>query len=249
MAKKHHKKASKSNKYALSLTVAIFSVIVLVIGLTVVFAVRWQTFCANTISCAKDLSGKKTAENKGVFMGKKVASPQLPDKPQHTITNKKAVLGEANDRKHIYVSLDHQRLYAYENNNLKFNFPVSTGKWHPTPTGDFRIWVWLRYTRMSGGNPSFGTYYNLPNVPYTMYYANNVIPKALGYSLHGAYWHNNFGHPMSHGCVNLHPDDAAKIFYWTNPTGAYTAYANDKSPGTLITIYGKAPAAETAFID
>lgn len=51
----------------------------------------------------------------------------------------------------------------------------------------------------------------MPNVPYTMYYYK-------GYAVHGAYWHNNFGHPMSHGCVNLRPSDA-KWFYNFAPVG------------------------------
>lgn len=199
-----------------------------------------EAFCANSISCIKDLTGKKEATNKGEFMGKAVEAPNLPDK-QYALTNTQSVLGDSADSKHIYVDLSKQRLYAYEGSTLVYDFPVSTGKWNPTPTGDFRIWVWLRYTRMAGGNQAAGTYYNLPNVPYTMYFANNTTPRAWGYSLHGAYWHNNFGHPMSHGCVNMRIEDAGKIFYWTNPSAGNTTYANTQNPGTLITIYGTTP--------
>ena len=87
------------------------------------------------------------------------------------------------------------------------SFLVSTGKWYPTPTGEWRIWTKLRYTRMKGGSKALGTYYDLPNVPYTMYYNQ-------GYGIHGAYWHNNFGHPMSHGCVNMRPVEAGIVFSW-----------------------------------
>ena len=60
---------------------------------------------------------------------------------------------------------------------------------------------------MSGGS---GTdYYNLPNVPYVMYFYHY-------FGLHGAYWHNNFGHTMSHGCVNMRPIDAGAIFDWVD---------------------------------
>jgi hypothetical protein len=102
---------------------------------------------------------------------------------------------------------------------------------------------------MAGGDPAKGTYYNLPNVPYTMYFSNASIAKTSGYSLHGTYWHNNFGHPMSHGCVNLSIDNASQIFYWTNPTAGSISYPTDNNQGTLITIYGTPPPGETSFID
>ena len=198
--------------------------------------------CANSISCVHDLSGKKEATNTGIFMGRAVQAPNLPDKPLYAMEQVQNVLGAATrDAKHIYVDLTNQNLYAYDGNTRVFNFPISSGKWHPTPTGTFRIHVWLRYTRMTGGSQALGTFYDLPNVPYTMYFGNASIPWSQGYSLHGAYWHNNFGHPMSHGCVNLKPEDAGKIYYWTNPTGGNVAYETKTNPGTLITIYGVAP--------
>lgn len=196
--------------------------------------------CANSESCISDLSGEKQTTNKGTFMGRDVTAPALPEKHAFALTETQNVLGEATaDNKRIYVDLTNQKLFAYEGNNRVFEFDVSTGKWGRTPTGNFRIWIWLKYTRMSGG--SGPTYYNLPNVPYTMFFYNEDIPKWRGYALHGAYWHNNFGHPMSHGCVNLRIDDAEKLFYWTNPTVKNTAYPTEENPGTLITIYGTAP--------
>jgi lipoprotein-anchoring transpeptidase ErfK/SrfK len=53
-----------------------------------------------------------------------------------------------------------------------------------------------------------GEYYNVPDVPNVMYFTNQ------GHALHGAYWHNNFGNPMSHGCVNLPLDVAAWMYDW-----------------------------------
>ena len=50
---------------------------------------------------------------------------------------------------------------------------------------------------------------DLPNVPYTMYFYK-------GYGIHGTYWHHNFGHPMSHGCVNMRTSDAAWLFNWAS---------------------------------
>ncbi len=68
----------------------------------------------------------------------------------------------------------------------------------------------LPYDRMRGYSPVHG-YYDLPNVPSTMYFYR-------GYAIHGAYWHNNFGNPMSNGCVNL-PLDAAAWMYDFAPVG------------------------------
>jgi hypothetical protein len=249
MPKKKKKQSSKKINYALLLSSLIFGTIVLSIGLIVFSAVKSQ-ICANSLSRIKNLSGQKTAENTGVFMGKKVTAPQLPEDPELAIINAKQVLGAStgND-KHIWVSLNTQHLYAYQGSTLVYSFPISSGKWHPTPTGDFHIWIWLKYTRMTGGDPAKGTYYDLPNVPFVMYFSNAQVPGAEGYSLHGAYWHNNFGHPMSHGCINLPVPDAEQLYYWTNPTASSVTYPTADNPGTLITIYGDPPANEVDFID
>jgi len=61
-----------------------------------------------------------------------------------------------------------------------------------------------------------------------------------GYGVHGAYWHNNFGTPMSHGCVNLAIPDAEKLFYWTSPPMGRenkVAHASRAYPGTKIVIH------------
>lgn len=107
--------------------------------------------------------------------------------------------------KEIKVDLTTQTIFAYDNKQLIYQFPISSGKWYPTPTGTFKPWAKLSSTRMRGGNPTFGTYYDLPNVPHVVYFYK-------GYAIHGAYWHNNFGHPMSHGCINVALDNAALIY-------------------------------------
>jgi lipoprotein-anchoring transpeptidase ErfK/SrfK len=100
----------------------------------------------------------------------------------------------------IDVNVRTQRVTAFEGNRAVYSVPASTGiARYPTVLGRFRVYVKLRSTRMTGPG------YDLPNVPYTMYYYK-------GYAVHGAYWHNNFGHPMSHGCVNLRPSDAQWFF-------------------------------------
>lgn len=104
----------------------------------------------------------------------------------------------------IDVDLSEQRLYAYEGEEMVESFLVSTGTWqHPTVTGQFHIYV--KYVSA----PMWGPGYYLPGVPYTMYFYQ-------GYALHGTYWHNNFGTPMSHGCVNLRTEDAGWLFEWAD---------------------------------
>ena len=93
---------------------------------------------------------------------------------------------------------------------------------------------------MSGGQGA--DYYYLPNVPYVMFFSGSGISAGRGFSLHGAYWHNNFGHAMSHGCVNMRTVDAQKLYYWVDPPAEGNIGVSTKdSPGTKITIYGKAP--------
>lgn len=104
----------------------------------------------------------------------------------------------------IDLDLSKQRLYAYEGNKIVRKFVVSTGTWvTPTVTGTYRIYVKYRYAHMSGPG------YYLPNVPYTMYFYK-------GYGIHGTYWHNNFGTPMSHGCVNMRTDESGWLFNWAS---------------------------------
>jgi len=138
------------------------------------------------------------------------------------------------DTKVIKIDLTNQRLYAYKNDKKVYGFTVSTGKWGKTPTGEFNIWTKLEYTLMKGGSKVLNTYYYLPNVPYTMYFYNADTPKYLGFGIHGTYWHNNFGHPMSHGCVNMKPEDAKVLFYWSKSE-------QEDGKGTKVIIYGTAP--------
>jgi LysM repeat protein len=105
--------------------------------------------------------------------------------------------------KQIVVDLSEQRVYAYENGQLVRNVLVSTGLWGtPTVQGDYRIYV--KYTSQTMSGPG----YYLPGVPFVMYFYQ-------GYSLHGTYWHNNFGQPMSHGCVNMPTPEAEWFFNWS----------------------------------
>lgn len=116
-----------------------------------------------------------------------------------------------NIQKYIEVSLSKQRLYAYENGKLVREFAISSGtSRYPTPTGDFSIQRKKVDTRMRWEyGPNDPNNYDLPNVPHSQFFNGP-------YALHGAYWHNNFGNPMSHGCVNLPLDQAAWLYSWSN---------------------------------
>jgi LysM repeat protein len=108
------------------------------------------------------------------------------------------------DGRRFVVDLSEQMLYAYEGNTMVRSTLVSTGlpQW-PTVTGTYYIYLKYRSQRMRGPG------YDLPNVPYVMYFYQ-------GYGLHGTYWHNNFGTPMSHGCVNMPTSEAEWAFNWAS---------------------------------
>ncbi len=100
----------------------------------------------------------------------------------------------------IVIVLGTQSAYAYENGVLQKAARVSAGK-RATPTikGDHKIWLKRRSQTMSGPG------YSLDNVEWVMYFYKD-------YAIHGAWWHMNFGTPMSHGCVNLTNEDAQWFF-------------------------------------
>lgn len=188
----------------------------------------------------EDLTGAYDYQHEqGTFHGQTALSYLIPEVTRYT-----SVLGENSSNKRIEVDLTTQHLYAFEGDQKVYDFFISSGKWFPTPTGTFHIWTKIRYTKMEGGNPAWGTYYYLPNVPYVMFFSNSEIAASRGFSLHGTYWHNNFGHPMSHGCVNMRTEDVEKIYYWADPDlrGKTSIPASQDNPGTPIIIYGQAPA-------
>src|SRR5258708_5154017 len=244
LKKKTHKKISSSKKPKRSIShrlIFFITFFVLFIG-ALFFPQIWQLNhpCANSISCANNLNGNyENSQTTGIFMGQRFSAPK--EIAQDSFIS--SVLGDSTLPKVIKVDLTTQHLYAYEGSNLVYDFVISSGKWGKTPTGTFTIWIKLRYTRMVGGNAAIGTYYNLPNVPYTMFFSNDEVAKSQGYSIHGAYWHHNFGHPMSHGCVNMQIPDAETIFNWADPpTAGPTTYASDTNQGTKVIIYGTPPA-------
>lgn len=108
--------------------------------------------------------------------------------------------------KQIIIDLSDSRIYAYEDGRLIRSVLASMGRPEtPTVTGNFTVQRKYESQTMSGPG------YHLPNVQWVAYFY-------AGYAIHGTYWHNNFGQPMSHGCVNL-PNDEALWFYDFAPVG------------------------------
>lgn len=130
--------------------------------------------------------------------------------------------------KWIQVDVTNQEVTAWEGNVPVYRFATSTGlEETPTILGEHRIYWKLESTLMTGAG------YYLPDVPYTMYFHTD-------YALHGAYWHTNFGQPMSRGCVNLSIDNAKALFAWADPVippGRTQVVSSASNPGTLVVVH------------
>jgi lipoprotein-anchoring transpeptidase ErfK/SrfK len=108
----------------------------------------------------------------------------------------------------IYVDLAEQTLRVYHKCELVFATLVSTGKqagW--TYPGRFSIQTWVPHIQLTAPVGSTSVYYQEAVPNFMSYYGD------LGF--HGAYWHDDFGTPVSHGCVNLSPADAKWLYDWT----------------------------------
>ncbi len=136
-----------------------------------------------------------------VYVGQRLQIPGAANAGTTTTGTTTTTTGSSTG-KWIDVDLSTQTINAYEGNQAVHTSRVSTGTWQtPTVAGTYSIYAKYASSAMSGPG------YYLPNVPYAMYFYR-------GYALHGTYWHNNFGTPMSHGCVNLPTPSAKWIFEW-----------------------------------
>lgn len=112
--------------------------------------------------------------------------------------------------KWIDINVTTQTVTAYEGSTSIKSVVVSTGVTRtPTVLGTYKIYRKIPSQTMSGGSQATGDYYYLPNVTDVMYFYQ-------GYAFHGTYWHNNFGRPMSHGCVNMTLADAKWFYQWAS---------------------------------
>ncbi|RKH66847.1 L,D-transpeptidase family protein [Corallococcus aberystwythensis] len=133
------------------------------------------------------------------------------------------------------VDLEAQTLIAYEGDRPVYATLISSGKpGTDTPEGLFRIWVKFAEADMTGTMGSAS--YRVATVPWTMFFEGD-------FALHTAYWHDRFGEPVSHGCINLAPKDARALYGWTTPevpTGWSMVHAMPDDPGTWVRIRGQA---------
>lgn len=115
-------------------------------------------------------------------------------------------------KKRIIVDLSDETLYAYDDNELFMKETVSTGiEFAPTPRGKFIVYKMTPSRYMQGPIPGISTdYYDLPGVPWNLYFTQQ------GAVIHGAYWHDKFGQPWSHGCVNLPSQKAKELYLWAD---------------------------------
>ena len=119
-------------------------------------------------------------------------------------------------KKWIEVAIQRQTLTLYRGSTPVFATMVSTGKdgigdpktTHSTPRGTFRIRD--KHHTATMDSQTLGEEFELNDVPWVQYFSH-------GYALHAAYWHTEFGRARSHGCVNLSPIDAYRVFSWTDP--------------------------------
>jgi lipoprotein-anchoring transpeptidase ErfK/SrfK len=130
--------------------------------------------------------------------------------------------------KWIDIDISEQTLRAFEDGHLMMEVKVSTGpKQMPTVQGEYRILSKYRAIDMSGPG------YYVSAVPHAMFFYQ-------GYSIHGAYWHNKFGQPTGHGCVNMKLEDAKKLFEWADPPlpkNVNSVRATKSKPGTVVVVH------------
>jgi lipoprotein-anchoring transpeptidase ErfK/SrfK len=147
------------------------------------------------------------------------------------------------DGKWIDVDTTRQLLVAYEGTRPVFMTLVSSGKKNTadpeknwtTPPGVYRIREKHVTATMDGDVAADGPY-SIEDVPWVMYFQGS-------YALHAAFWHSAFGHPRSHGCVNMSPVDARDLFFWAGPrlpSGWHGVYANDGNPGAVVVVHEEA---------
>ncbi len=132
--------------------------------------------------------------------------------------------------KRVEVFLEKQRVIAYEGNQPVYAARTATGVFEgDTPKGEFIVErkVPSRHMANDFGNNTF----DLPGVPWVCYIS------WTGVAFHGTYWHNNYGIPQSHGCINLKPQDALWLYRWTEPNVPFGVDYVETNQGTPVIVY------------
>jgi lipoprotein-anchoring transpeptidase ErfK/SrfK len=138
------------------------------------------------------------------------------------------------NEKSIKVHLNDQLVVAYEGDTPVRMMRCSAGtkyyNRYNTPTGDFTTDYKRPSRHMVNGNRATANTYDLPGVPWVIFINDE------GISFHGTYWHNDFGRPRSHGCINLPSEGSKWLYRWTLPTVPFEEQKFYKKPGTSVTI-------------
>ncbi|QQG47863.1 MAG: L,D-transpeptidase [Candidatus Woesebacteria bacterium] len=178
-----------------------------------------------------------SSKNLALYQGYNIKIPKLSDFAQNKEDTQ--VLADVSpSEKWIEISLSDQKLRAWNGQNLYLEEKISTGGANsPTPKGEFHIWSKLAYSEIKGGIGSGS--YDLPNVPFAMFFEGGGIPSWKGYAINGSYWLKEFGLAQGNGCVNIPVSVAQKLFYWANPSlsqGQTFVRASVDNPGTRVII-------------
>lgn len=148
------------------------------------------------------------------------------------------------EKKRIEVSIVQQVLTAFEDDKVVLKTKISSGLFDSrpnppggiptdTPKGTYNIQSKMPSKHMGDGNITTDLdAYELPGVPWTCFF----VPKT-GVATHGAYWHQNYGTPMSHGCVNMKPEEAKWLFRWTTPAVKSMEKMETIGMGTQVIVY------------
>jgi hypothetical protein len=132
--------------------------------------------------------------------------------------------------KRILIKLAEQKIAAYENGRMIMTARCSTGTFEgDTPLGDFTV-ERKQPSRHMAATESHGNGFDLPGVPWVSYIS------WTGVSLHGTYWHNDYGTPRSHGCINLSPAAALWVYRWTMPPVQLEDDYEESDSGTLVQV-------------
>jgi hypothetical protein len=141
--------------------------------------------------------------------------------------------------KRMVIDLGRQRLACYEDGTPVFETMIASGTSFlndageevdfSTPFGTYSVQRKRPSRRMQGGRSS-GTPYDVNGVPWVTYFTDT------GAAVHGAYWHNNFGLPRSHGCINVTPDAAKWVYRWSQPYRGYEDEYRWTEPGEMATV-------------
>jgi LysM repeat protein len=137
-----------------------------------------------------------------IYVGQRLNIPGKAKSSKKTQASQVVAPRYASGKKWIEIDLSSQRLIAHQGDSVVLRTKVSSGLPRtPTPVGRYAVRAKVRRQTMSGPG------YRLPNVQWVMYFVGD-------YAIHGTYWHNRFGRPMSHGCVNVRNKQAKFLYNW-----------------------------------